>query len=110
MGTLLLILVPFAVLVTVTAAVLAVRELPRPAAGEARDGSWRPRVTTPPVWIGVTVVLLLLGLFVAPRLLGFTFLLLPFLWLRGPRQRRPGAPPEGRPHPDEDEDDPWADR
>jgi hypothetical protein len=43
------------------------------------------------VWIGVASALLVLGALVAPRLFGFTFLFLPFLWMnrrrRGPQRR-----------------------
>ncbi|HYG72533.1 MAG TPA: hypothetical protein VEC15_09680 [Actinomycetota bacterium] len=35
------------------------------------------------VWIGVSVVFAILGVFVVPQLLGFTFLFLPFLWVGG---------------------------
>jgi uncharacterized membrane protein YfcA len=35
------------------------------------------------VWMGVAVVFAILGVFVAPQLLGFTFLFLPFLWVGG---------------------------
>jgi hypothetical protein len=41
-----------------------------------------------PTWLIVCGVLLVLGLVVAPRLLGFTFLLLPFIWVGGLRRRR----------------------
>jgi hypothetical protein len=60
-------------------------------------GSGRPILTPPMVWIGVAVAVVLLGLFVFPRLLGFTFLLLPFIWMRTggrPPGRRPRAPEE----------------
>jgi membrane glycosyltransferase len=38
------------------------------------------------VWLGVSAVFVLLGLFVAPKLLGFTFVFLPFLWMGGGRR------------------------
>jgi hypothetical protein len=42
--------------------------------------------------VGGSIVFVLLGLLVFPRLLGFTFLLLPFIWMRA-GGRRPGPPP-----------------
>jgi hypothetical protein len=103
---LLLILVPFALLVAVTATVLAARGRLTPQGPGADDGLpwWR----NPPVWIGAMAVLVLLGVFVAPRLLGFTFLFLPFVWTRR-LGRRPDHGPPGRPR-TEDDEDPWADR
>jgi len=77
-GTIALILVPAALFVAVVAVVLAMRN---PAQGGIR-------ATVPGPWLAVTLVLLFLGLFVAPRLLGFTFLLLPFLLVIRPRRRR----------------------
>jgi multisubunit Na+/H+ antiporter MnhB subunit len=47
----------------------------------------RPWWGNPAVWIGASVGFLALGLFVAPRLLGFTFLLLPLVWMRLPGRR-----------------------
>jgi hypothetical protein len=41
----------------------------------------------------VSIVFVLLGVFVAPRLLGFTFVFLPFLWVGG--GRRPRQPTNG---------------
>jgi hypothetical protein len=79
-STLALILVPAAVFVGVVWLVLGVRQ-----GGGLRD---RPWWGAPPVWIGVATALLVLGALVAPRLFGFTFLLLPFLW-RGRRRRGP---------------------
>jgi hypothetical protein len=49
----------------------------------------RPWWQHPPVWIGASAVFALLGLFVAPKLLGFTFLFLPFLWIGGIGRRTP---------------------
>jgi len=51
---------------------------------EGSDRSGRPWWGNPAVWIGASVGFLALGLFVAPRLLGFTFLLLPLVWMRLP--------------------------
>jgi hypothetical protein len=45
------------------------------------------------VWIGLSMVFVLVGVFAFPRLLGFTFLFFPFVVLRsigrGRRDRRP---------------------
>ena len=45
------------------------------------DDSGRPWWARPTLWVGVCAAFLLLGLFVTPRLLGFTFLFLPFIWM-----------------------------
>ena len=45
-----------------------------------------------PLWLGVSCVFALLGLFVAPKLLGFTFVFLPFLWVGGLGRREPQEP------------------
>lgn len=52
----------------------------------------------PAPWIVVGALLLILGVVLMPRLLGFTFLFLPLIWSRrsrGPR-RRDGWPSSGR--------------
>lgn len=76
MGTLALILVPAALFIAAVVAVLAIRS----------SGGARAMVPVP--WLALTLVLLILGLFVAPRLLGFTFVFLPFLWIAGAGRRR----------------------
>ena len=48
------------------------------------------------VWIGASAVFALLGLFVAPKLLGFTFIFLPFLWVGGGGGRRERQQPNHR--------------
>ena len=45
-----------------------------------------------PLWVTVSCVVVLLGVFVAPKLLGFTFVFLPFLWIGGLGRRRPREP------------------
>lgn len=81
MGTLALILIPAALFLAAVIGVLALRD------GRA---SGRAVARIPGRWIVLSTVLLLLGLLVAPRLLGFTFLLLPFVWMgRAGRRRRP---------------------
>src|SRR5205823_6908024 len=57
----------------------------RPGNGQGR------RVSAPSPWIVVTIVVLLLGVVVAPRLLGVTFVFLPLLWMH--RRRGPGPWP-----------------
>ena len=42
----------------------------------------RPWWGNPFLWVGVSAVFVLLGLFVAPKLFGFAFLFLPFIWIR----------------------------
>lgn len=80
-GTLALILVPAALF---AAAAVGLVELRRRRTVEPD----RPWWGNPSVWVVASAVSVLLGLFVFPRLLGFTFLLLPFLWIGGGRRRR----------------------
>ena len=47
----------------------------------------RPWWGSPVLWIGVSAVLVLLGVFVAPGFFGGTFLFLPFVWIGGRRFR-----------------------
>ncbi len=63
----------------------------------------RPWWGNPAVWIGVGAVLLILGVVVAPRLLGFVWVLLPFIWLRSGGRGRPQRP---RRPPDDEIDEP----
>ena len=51
---------------------------------------------SPSPWILLTVLLLLLGVVVAPRLLGVTFVFLPLLWMRRRRGPGPWRGPGGR--------------
>jgi hypothetical protein len=44
----------------------------------------RPWWGNPWLWVGVSAVFLVLGLYVWPGLFGGTFLFLPFVWLRRP--------------------------
>jgi len=80
MGTLALILIPAVLFAGGVVAFLVIRERT-----ELRGRPWRGPV---PTWLIVGGVLLVLGLVVAPRLLGFTFLLLPFIWVGGLGRRR----------------------
>lgn len=81
MSTLALILVPAALFVAVVWLVLTIRE------GAPGGRQWGAM----PAWLGVSVALVVLGVLLAPRLFGFTFLLLPLLWMG--RGRRRGGPP-----------------
>lgn len=80
MGTLALIIIPAVLFVGAVVAVLTLRD--------RRDPGGRPWWGAPPTWLLVCGVFLILGLVVAPRLLGFTFLLLPFIWVGGLGRRR----------------------
>jgi hypothetical protein len=80
MGTLALILIPAVLFAGAVVAFLVIRERT-----ELRERPWWGAV---PTWLIVCGVLLVLGLVVAPRLLGVTFLLLPFIWIGGLGRRR----------------------
>jgi hypothetical protein len=86
MGTLALILLPACAFVAAVALVFAYRR------GRALEPE-RPWWGTPGVWIGLSMVFVLAGVFAFPRLLGFTFLFFPFVVMRtigrGRRNRRP---------------------
>jgi hypothetical protein len=86
MGTLALILLPACAFVAVVALVLAYRR------GRALEPE-RPWWGTPGVWIGLSMVFVLVGVFAFPRLLGFTFLFLPFVVMRSVGRRRGGGRP-----------------
>jgi hypothetical protein len=49
----------------------------------------RPWWTNPFVWIGVSVVCTLLGIFVVPGFFGGTFLFLPFIFVRRAEDETP---------------------
>ncbi|MFM8944701.1 MAG: hypothetical protein ACKOKE_01015 [Actinomycetota bacterium] len=89
--TLTLILFPALLVIAAMAAYLRAR-----VAREAvLDGGAPPRPfwTSPAGFAVVSVIVLAVGAFVAPRLLGITFLLLPFLWSRGPGRGAGGRGP-----------------
>jgi hypothetical protein len=96
--TLLLILAGFAVVVV--ALVLAVR-LGHRFGGDVdlvRGRRMRPWWGHPGTWIAASAAFFLLGVFVFPKLFGFTFIFLPFLWVGGLwRSRRSGNEEPGRP-------------
>jgi hypothetical protein len=79
MRTLALILIPASLF---AGAVIAVLELRRRNAEEPGKHWWG----NPFSWIGVAAFLVL-GVFVFPRLLGITFVFLPFVWFGGLRRR-----------------------
>jgi hypothetical protein len=81
-GTLALILIPAAIFVAVVAAVVAFRNR------GTRDPE-RPWYASPVAWVAGSAAFLLLGVFVFPRLFGFTILFLPFLLARSFGRRRP---------------------
>lgn len=70
-----------------------------------REG--RARLVMPGPLFLLVIVLLVVGLVIAPRLLGITFLFLPLLWIRRPR----GSDDRDRRREDEwggrDASDPW---
>ena len=61
--------------------------------GGPSHGSGRRALPVSPSWLVLGAVLLIVGVIVMPRLLGFMFLLLPMLWSRSARRRPgPGGP------------------
>jgi hypothetical protein len=57
----------------------------------------RPWWGNPWLWLGVSAVFVVLGIFVWPGLLGGTFVFLPFLWVgRGQRSYDPRSNGHGR--------------
>ncbi len=98
-NTLLLILLGFAVVVlAVGAALTRWARLERSAeAGVAGRGTIHRPWSSPSTWLVLGAAMLVLGIVVLPRLFGFAFLFLPFVWMRGFGRRRsdPGAPPDG---------------
>lgn len=81
MGTLALILLPACAFVAAVALVLAYRR------GRALEPE-RPWWGSPGVWIALSMVFVLVGVFAFPRLLGFTFLFFPFVVMRTVGRRR----------------------
>jgi energy-converting hydrogenase Eha subunit A len=75
-STLTTILVPAALFVVAVALVLG-RRL------RAVDRPPRPWWESRAVWVGLSAAVVLVGIVAVPRLLGFTFVLLPLIWMRG---------------------------
>ncbi len=82
MGTLWLILVPAVLFIAAVVVVFALRR-------EAAVRPTRPWWGNPATWVLMTIVAVFLGGYLFPRLLGFTFLFLPFIWMRALGRRRP---------------------
>ena len=95
MGTLALILVPAALFIGAVILYLAL-------ANGRRLEPARPWWSYPATWIALSTVFVLVGITVFPRLLGFTFVFLPLIWMRGFGNRR--RRPDDR---HRDEDDHW---
>ena len=101
MDNLALILIPAALFVGAVALVLAFRS------GRVAEPG-RRLWTYPGAWIALSTVFVLLGVMVFPRLLGFTFVFLPLIWMRGfGRRREPQERRRRRDDPWRDEDDRW---
>ena len=83
---------PLAASVLVTGIVVAVAFAIVRFARRRHEYPGEPWWRSAPLWIGVSCVFALLGLFVAPKLLGFTFVFLPFLWIGGLGRREPQHP------------------
>ena len=81
-GTLALILVPAAIFIAIAATIVVFRTR------GIRDPE-RPWWGSPVVWVAGSLAFVLLGVFVFPRLFGFTILFLPFLLARSFGRRRP---------------------
>ncbi|HEX9774735.1 MAG TPA: hypothetical protein VGB83_04040 [Actinomycetota bacterium] len=58
-------------------------------AGRASAIEGRPWYLNPPSWLGVSAVLMILGLFVAPALFGGAFFVLPLIMVGGRRRTVP---------------------
>jgi hypothetical protein len=89
---------PLAITLVVTAVAGAVLVLTAALARARSVDPGRPWWSYPVVWVGVCAVVTVLGAIFVPRLLGFTFVFLPFLWLR----RRPRRMPRDTDHADDD--------
>lgn len=85
MSTLAWILAPVVVIALVVAVALRVTER-RGVPASTADLS-RPWWGRPLLWLGVAATSAVLGLVVAPRIFGFTFLFLPFVWIGGTGRR-----------------------
>lgn len=81
-GTLGLILVPAAIFIGIAAIIVAFRNR---WIGDPE----RPWYSSPVAWVAGSLAFVLLGVFVFPRLFGFTILFLPFLLARSFGRRRP---------------------
>lgn len=91
------------VVVALGGAILALTE-----GGPVRAARRRP-FPVPAPWIALGAIVLLLGVVIMPRILGFTFLFLPMIWSRRARRPRRG-PGTGGPDPRTDRDPSDEDR
>ena len=64
-----------------------------------RRRALRPWWGHPGVWLVISAVFVFLGLFVFPKLFGFSFVFLPFLWIGGLWRNR-SRERDGQPGPD----------
>jgi len=102
MGTLALILIPSALFIGAVILVLVL------ANGRQVEPA-RPLWSYPGVWVALSAVFILVGITVFPRLLGFTFVFLPLVWMRGFGGRRGrGGRYDERRRPPDDDDDRWT--
>lgn len=84
---------PAAISVGVTVVVVAVVGAIVALTGAGPPRAGRRALPVSPSWIVLGAVLLVVGVIVMPRLLGFMFLILPMLWSRSARRRPgPGGP------------------
>jgi hypothetical protein len=81
MGTLALILIPAVLFIGAAILVLSL-------SNGRRLEPTRPWWSYPGMWIALSTVFVLVGITVFPRLLGFTFVFLPLVWMRGFGGRR----------------------
>ena len=94
---------PFVTMVALTVGFIVVfrqRSQARRAAMGTRPSSLAPSHpwwANPWVWLGVTLVSVVLGVFVWPGLFGFMFIVIPFVWIRRPRRQSP-VDPRGNGH------------
>ena len=107
MGTLALILIPAALFIGAVILVLAL-------SNGRRVEPARPWWSYPGMWIAISTVFVLVGVMAFPRLLGFTFVFLPLVWMRGVGGRRqrggpggPGGPGGWGRRPDDEDEDRW---
>jgi hypothetical protein len=103
----LLLVLPAVILLAITAGfMLFVRRIAAPVVGDqtefvSDEPPERPWWGRPLVWVALSAVLLILGLFVLPQFLPGVFIFLPFMWIGGGRRRegrrpRRSAPPRPR--------------
>lgn len=94
----LLLFLPAVILIAVSAGLmLFVRRLAPPVGADepefvSEEPPQRPWWGNPLVWVGISAVLLILGLFVLPQFLPGVFIFLPFMWIGGGRRREGRRP------------------